>query len=319
MRLALPDGLCDKKGMKLKKPPVAFLGSRYSPSARDFDAALFGAPHGTPYRGIDNRANERAPNVLRKALNADRDFIGSWDFDFDGPLLGEDHKYRFADLGDLTTQSTQGARNRRMIEDCTRAVLANGALPMMIGGDDSTPIPFIEAFSDQAPLTILQIDAHIDWREERHGERFGFSSTMRRASEMAHVEKIVQVGMRGTGSARATEVRDARTWGAKLITAADIHEHGIALALDEIGAGVSLLITVDCDALDWSIMPAVAYPSTGGLSHTQTTRLIQGAIAKARLVGFDLIEFVPKRDRDGIGAFTAARLICNVIGSLAKR
>ncbi|WP_119272869.1 arginase family protein [Taklimakanibacter deserti] len=305
--------------MKLKKPPIAFLGSRFSASARDFDVALFGAPHGTPYRGIDNRPYERAPNVLRKALKADQTFIESWDFDFGGPLLGKEHKYRLADLGDLPTQSKQAARNRKMIEDCTRAVLANGALPIMIGGDDSTPIPFIQAFSDQAPITILQIDAHIDWREERYGEPLGFSSTMRRASEMKHVEKIVQVGMRGMGSAREKEVQDAEAWGAKLITAADIHERGIGLALDEIEAGASLLITLDCDALDWSIMPAVAYPTTGGLTHTQVTRLIQDAIAKARLVGFDLIEFVSRRDRDGIGAFTAARLICNVIGSLANR
>jgi len=305
--------------MKLKKPSAAFLGSRFSASARDFDVALFGAPHGTPYRGIDNRSHERAANVLRKALKSDHTFIESWDFDFGGPLLGKEHKYRFADLGDLPTQSKQAARNRKMIEDCTRAVLANGALPIMIGGDDSTPIPFIQAFSDQAPITILQIDAHIDWREERYGEPLGFSSTMRRASEMKHVEKIVQVGMRGTGSAREAEVRDAEAWGAKLITAADIHERGIGLALDEIEAGASLLITLDCDALDWSIMPAVVYPTTGGLTHTQVTRLIQGAIAKTRLVGFDLIEFVPKRDRDGIGAFTAARLVCNVIGSLANR
>ncbi len=66
-------------------------------------------------------------------------------------------------------------------------------------------------------------------------------------------------------------------------------------------------------------MPAVTYPTTGGLTYTQVTRLIHGAVAKAKLVGFDLIEFVPKRDQGGIGAFTAARLVCNVIGSLANR
>jgi agmatinase len=305
--------------MHLKKPAVPFLGSRCSASARNFDAALFGAPHGTPYRGIDNRPYAQAPSVLRKALKSDHSFIDSWDFDFGGSLLGKGQKFRFADLGDLQTQSKQAARNRKLIEDCTRAVLANGALPIMIGGDDSTPIPFIAGFSDGEPLTILQIDAHIDWREERYGEPLGFSSTMRRASEFQHVAKIVQVGMRGMGSAREAEVRDAEAWGARLITAADIHEQGIGLALDEIEAGATLLITLDCDALDWSIMPAVIYPTTGGLTYTQVTRLIHGAIAKARLVGFDLIEFVPKRDRDGIGAFTAARLICNVIGSLANR
>jgi agmatinase len=305
--------------MKFKKPPVAFIGSRFSASARDFDIALFGAPHGTPYRGIDNLPYARAPSELRKAVKGDQAFIESWDFDFGGPLLGTEHSFRFADLGDLPTQSKQAARNRKMIEECTRAIIANGAVPIMIGGDDSTPIPFIAGFSQQAPLTILQIDAHIDWREERYGERLGFSSTMRRASEMKHVEKIIQVGMRGMGSAREAEVRDAEAWGARLITAADIHDHGIARALDEIEAGAALLITLDCDALDWSIMPAVSYPTTGGLTYTQVTRLIQGAIAKARLVGFDLIEFVPKRDNGGIGAFTAAHIICNVIGSLANR
>lgn len=305
--------------MKLKKPLVPFLGSRFSAAARDFDAALFGAPHGTPYRGIDNRPYAQAPGVLRKALKSDHAFIDSWDFDYGGPLLGKNQQFRFADLGDLPTQPKQAARNRRMIEDCTRAILTNGAMPIMIGGDDSTPIPFISAFSDQSPLTILQIDAHIDWRQERYGEPLGFSSTMRRASEMPHVGKIVQVGMRGMGSAREAEVRDAEAWGARLITAADIHEQGIGTALDEIEAGASLLITLDCDALDWSIMPAVIYPTTGGLTYTQVTRLIQGAIAKARLVGFDLIEFVPKRDQGGIGAFSAARLVCNVIGSLANR
>lgn len=305
--------------MKLKKPPVPFLGSRLSATARDFDAALFGAPHGTPYRGIDNRPYETAPNSLRKALKADQDFIASWDFDFGGPLLGKDQKFRLADLGDVPTQSKQAARNRQMIEETTRTILANGALPIMIGGDDSVPIPFIAGFSDISPLTILQIDAHIDWRQERYGEPLGFSSTMRRASEMRHVKKIIQVGLRGMGSAREAEVRDAEAWGARLITAASIHEQGIGLALDEIKAGSALLITLDCDALDWSIMPAVTYPTTGGLTHTQVTRLIQGAIAKARLVGFDLIEFVPKRDKGGIGTFTAARLICNAIGSLANR
>jgi agmatinase len=303
----------------LKKPRIPFLGSRFAASPKDAEAALFGAPHGTFYRGIDNRPYETAPNALRKALQADEAFLESWDFDFGGPLLGKAGQYRFADLGDLPTQSKQAAKNRRLIEECTRYILKQGAIPIMIGGDDSTPIPFIEAFSDHGPLTILQIDAHIDWRHERHGEPLGFSSTMRRASEMRHVARIVQVGMRGMGSAREQELRDAQAWGARLIRAADIHLKGIELALAHIRAGSPLLITLDCDGLDWPIMPAVTYPSTGGLTYTQVTQLIHAAIAKAKLVGFDLIEFVARRDSGGIGAFTAARIICNVIGSLANR
>ena len=114
---------------------------------------------------------------------------------------------------------TTGPRNRRLIEDATRAIAAAGAVPLLVGGDDSVPIPFLAGLDAGGPLTVLQVDAHIDWRDERRGERLGFSSTMRRASEMAHVERIVQVGMRNYGTARAEEVRVAADWGAA-------HRHG---------------------------------------------------------------------------------------------
>jgi agmatinase len=97
-------------------------------------------------------------------------------------------------------------------------------------------------------LTIVQIDAHIDWREERYGERYGFSSTMRRASEMKHVERIIQVGMRGIGSARKGEVDFARQWGTQIVTSREVLDNGIAGTLAKIPAE-SRLITLDCDAL----------------------------------------------------------------------
>ena len=216
------------------------------------------------------------------------------------------------------TQGQLGVPDSSEVNDQFGSVLAAGAVPLMIGGDDSVPIPFIAAFADKGPLTILQIDAHIDWRGERRGERMGFSSTMRRASEMAHVTAIVQVGARGIGSAREGEVRDAQSWGAKLVTARDVHERGIGIALEHVQDGSRCLITLDLDALDISMMPAVAYPTPGGLTYTQVTGLIHGVASKAQIIGFDMIEFVPKRDVDGRAAFTAARIFWNVIGALAN-
>ena len=68
----------------------------------------------------------------------------------------------------------------------------------------------IEAMGDIGNnFTILQIDAHIDWREIHMNERYGLSSTMRRASEMKHIKKIIQVGSRGIGSAHSKDYRDA--------------------------------------------------------------------------------------------------------------
>ena len=233
-------------------------------------------------------------------------FLDSWDFDFGGPLLGESGQYRFADLGDLPTQSKQGAEPRSD-RGLHPQYSGHGAIPIMIGGDDSTPIPFIKAFSEQAPLTILQIDAHIDWRQERYGEPLGFSSPCAGHPKWhmspGHPGGPARHGLGARSRKSATPRRGERSSSPPpTFTCAGSH------ALEAYRGGISLLITLDCDGLDWPIMPAVAYPSTGGLTYTQVTRLIQGAIAKARLVGFDLIEFVPKRDKDGIGAFTAARI-----------
>ena len=296
-------------------PP--FMGTAKAKSPEGFAAAVFGAPHGTPYRGIDNRVHQTAPDAFRAALEEDSAWVGHWDFDLGGPVLG--HGLTIADLGNLPTRAADGARNRQLIEGRTRAILDAGAVPIMFGGDDSVPIPFIQAFSRQPPIVILQIDAHIDWRDERENEPFGFSSTMRRASEQAHVWRIVQAGIRGLGSAREAEVRDALDWGARIVTSREIHDHGIAAALEHIPGDCDCVISFDCDALDLSLMPAVAYPTPGGLSFGQVTGLIDGVAAKARIAGFAMVEFVPRRDPAGTAAFTAARIATHVIGRLAAK
>lgn len=296
--------------------PIPFIGAGRDSGAQP-RLAVFGAPHGTPYRDIDNAQYATAPDRLRAALEEDARWLDHWDFDLGGPLLG-DTDLAVADLGNLRTAPLDGPGNRALIEQATGDIVARGAVPMMIGGDDSTPIPFIEALAPLGPLTILQIDAHIDWRDERHGEPMGFSSTMRRASEMAHVESIVQVGMRGVGSARRAEVEEATAWGAKLVTARALHRDGIAAVTRHIAAGANCMISFDCDALDPAIMPAVMAPTPGGLSYTQAIDLIAAVTAQARLVAIDMVEFVPGRDRDGTAALTAARILANALGGLAR-
>jgi agmatinase len=299
-------------------PPVhPFYGATQGATLAGADIALFGAPHGSPYPGFDNSPFADTPDTLRAALQPEADWTDHWDYDLGGPLLGE-RDVTVADLGNLGTTSLDGPGNRALIRAATEEIVAAGAVPVLLGGDDSVPIPFFEGLAARGPLTILQIDAHIDWRDERRGVTHGFSSTMRRASEMAHVERIVQAGMRGLGSARRAEVEFAAEWGAEIFTAQRVHAEGIGPVLDAIPSGASVVITLDVDALDASIMPACVAPTAGGLSYTQTIQLIAGAARRGRLVGFDLIEFVPERDVSGIAAQTAARLVVNAIGALAR-
>ena len=91
---------------------------------------------------------------------------------------------RVLDAGDIATSLTTPRENRDAIEAAVRGVLKAGATPLVLGGDDSVPIPVLAAYEQHGPIWIVQVDAHIDWRDERSGERMGWSSPMRRASEM---------------------------------------------------------------------------------------------------------------------------------------
>jgi agmatinase len=304
----------------MKKPliPAAFFGTVPAKMAEGAQAAIFGAPHGTPYPSIDNRVHAGAADAFRSALAADRTWLPHFDWDFDQPLL-PDPAFHAVDLGNLKTVPKDGTGNRKKIEAMTRSIVEAGAVPLMFGGDDSVPIPFLAGFSDGPAISILQIDAHIDWRDERETERFGFSSTMRRASEMDHVWRIVQTGARGLGSARAEDVEDARNWGARFVPARRLHLEGREAVLDHIEEASDCVICLDLDVLDSSVMPAVAAPSPGGLSFLQLTELIAGVAARARIAGFAMVEFVPKRDGNGTAAFTAGRIAAHVLGHIARQ
>lgn len=295
-------------------PFVATIAALRPTAAR---LAVFGAPHGTPYRGIDNRPHQKAPDAFRQAMQVDAAWLDHWDYDFDDTLLPKD-AFKAVDLGNLKTRSADGKGNRSLIEKATRSCLGAGAVPIMFGGDDSTPIPFLAAFSGGNPITVLQIDAHIDWRHEREKEKMGYSSTMRRASEMAHVWRIVQAGAHGLGSAREEEVQAARTWGAHIIPARHIVQHGLASLLSHIEQDSDCVICLDLDVLDTPVMPAVAHPSPGGLGFQHVIDLIAGVAAKARIAGFSMVEFVPAKDSHGVYAYTAGRIAAHVIAHVAR-
>lgn len=280
-------------------------------------AMIFGAGHGSAYPGRPSRSVTAAA-AIRAASRDDAPLVGHWDFDLGGPLFG-DEPVSCVDIGDVATAAEDGAGNRAAIAAQTAEVLDESAVPILLGGDDSVVIPFLAGFAGHGSIWVLQIDAHIDWRDEILGERHGYSSPMRRASEMAHVRGIVQVGMRGVGSARAEEIEAARRFGSHLVTAREIHAAGVEAALRLIPEDARVVITLDCDGLDPGIMPGVAAPSPGGLSYTETIDLIAGVGRRAWIAGFDIVELAPAADVGNLSALTAARLVTNAIGAVVRQ
>ena len=281
-------------------------------------AVIFGAGHGTTYPGKDSSGYALAAAAIRAASQGDAPLVEHWDFDLGGPLF-DGKPACCLDAGDISTVMHDNAGNRDAIEAKTREVLGLSGVPILLGGDDSVPIPFFAGFSDHGPVWILQIDAHIDWRDELHGERYGYSSPMRRASEMPHVAGMVQVGLRSVGSARLAEIEAARRYGSRFVTAREVHARGVEAALRHIPEGARVVVTLDCDGLDPGIMPGVAARTPGGLGYTQVIDLIAGLGRRARIAGCDIVELYPPADVDGLSALTAARLLVNVVGAIVRQ
>ncbi|MCM2451327.1 agmatinase [Agrobacterium vitis] len=282
------------------------------------EIVIVGAGHGSSYARQDSGGHALAPDAIRVASQEDAGLIDHWDFDLGGPLF-DNQPACCIDIGNIPTIMHDNLGNRARIEAKTREILASSAVPVLLGGDDSIPIPFVSGFSQQGPVWVLQIDAHIDWRDDKDGERYGYSSPMRRISEMPHVAGIVQVGMRGVGSAAITEIEAAQQYGSRIITSRTVHAQGIESVLQHIPEGAQTIITLDCDGLDPSIMPGVAARTPGGLTYTQVIDLIAGIGKRGRIAGFDLVELYPPADIDNLSALTAARLVVNVIGAVVRQ
>jgi agmatinase len=281
------------------------------------DIAIIGIPHGVSYfKGIPSHS-EKAPNAIRKAAKRYAKMIEHYDYDLGGSLLNNSD-IRIVDCGDVPGDFSDPIGNHRRSQEKIQDIIVAGAIPIVLGGDDSVTIPFLRAFQGHGLFTVVQVDAHIDWRHEINGITEGPSSAMRRASEMPWIDKLIQVGMRGVGSARIQEIEAAKVYGANIITAKKVYESGINQVLKLVPDGSTCLLTLDCDGLDPSIMPGVKAPMPGGLSYLQVVDILHGIVRKGNVCGFNLVEFMPEKDINGLTALTAARIVFNMIGALVR-
>lgn len=281
------------------------------------DIAIIGVPHGVSYAVGAPSHSVNAPLEIRRAAKRYSKMIDHYDFDLGGPLL-DDSNIRVVDCGDVPGDPSDPVGNHKRSQEKIREIIHAGTVPIVLGGDDSVTIPFLRAFKGERVFTVIQVDAHIDWRHEVNGIAQGPSSPMRRASEMPWIDKLIQVGIRGVGSARIEEVEAFRDYGAEIVTAKNVYDSGIDEILNLITEGSECLVTIDCDGLDPSVMPAVKAPMPGGLSYRQVVDILHGLTKKANVCGFNLVEFVPDKDINGLAALTAARIVFNMIGALVR-
>lgn len=283
--------------------------------AIDADVAILGAPFDF---GTQWRAGARfGPRAIREASTLfSFGHAGAYDHEDDATYLGPE--VRIVDIGDADIVHTDTAASHANIAHGVRKILAAGALPVVLGGDHSINIPCVAAFAEHGPIHVVQIDAHLDFVDERHGVRFGHGNPMRRAAEQSHVTGLSQFGIRNVSSTAKDGYDAARAMGSDILSVRQFRKLGVEGALARVPAGVDYYLTIDIDGFDPSIAPGTGTPSHGGFLYYEVLEFIDGLSRRGKIVGVDLVEVAPDYDRTGTTAILAAQLLMNVIGRIFR-
>ncbi|MCE8555869.1 agmatinase [Ruegeria pomeroyi] len=278
----------------------------------DADVAVLGAPFDF---GAQWRSGARmGPRAIREASTLfSFGHAGAYDFEDDITYL-DPAKVRIVDIGDADIVHTDTLKSHANIEYGVRKILQAGALPVVLGGDHSVNIPCINAFDDQDPIHVVQIDAHLDFVDERHGVRYGHGNPMRRAAEKAHVTGLTQIGIRNVSSTAKDGYDAARAMGSDIQSVRHVRRMGTAAMLDRIPEGARYYLTIDIDAFDPSIAPGTGTPSHGGFLYYEVLELIDGLAQRGEIAGIDLVEVAPDYDQSGSTSILAAQLLMNTLG-----
>ncbi len=293
---------------------ISTFGKRpYQPdwAALDADVAILGAPFDA---GTQFRAGARfGPRGVREASTLfSFGHAGAYDHEDDVTYLPGN--VNIVDIGDADIVHTDTETSHANIEAGVRAILDAGALPVVIGGDHSINIPCIRAFDGQGDIHILQIDAHLDFVDVRHGVRHGHGNPMRRAAEQDYVTGLTQVGIRNVSSTAKEGYDDARAMGSDIISVRQAREMGLRGVLAHVPTGARLYVTIDIDAFCPSIAPGTGTPSHGGFLYYEVVELLQAAAERHEIVGIDLVEVAPDYDPSGSTSILAAQVLLNFLG-----
>ena len=281
----------------------------------DADVAILGAPFdfGTQWRP----GARFGPRAVREASTLfSFGHAGAYDHEDDTTYL--DGSVRMVDMGDADIIHTKTEQSHANIALGVGKILSAGALPVVIGGDHSINIPCVAAFeadcARNGPIHVVQIDAHLDFVDERHGVTAGHGNPMRRAIEKPYVSGMTQLGIRNVSSTAKEGYEDARARGSDILSVRQVRTLGTEAVLDRIPERARYYVTIDIDAFCPSIAPGTGTPSHGGFLYYDVLEILQGLARRGDVVGIDLVEVAPAYDPTESTQILAAQVLLNFIG-----
>ena len=182
-----------------------------------------------------------------------------------------------------------------------KELIEDKKFPVIVGGNHTVSIGTFKAFSEKyGDITILQLDAHSDLRQEYEGSKFNHACAMARAKEYA---QVVQVGIRSMSADELQYVDNDRIFYAhRLLNDKSLYKK----ATEKLGKNV--YVTIDLDVFDPSLMPSTGTPEPGGPDYSDIMTFLRHVAENRNIVGFDVVELCPS-DANKVPDFVAAKII----------
>ena len=281
---------------------------------QDAEIAVIGIPsdEGTPWVP-GSRFGPRS--IREQSMRLAAYGAGVYDIRNDRSYLGREmDEERIIDCGDVDVVFTNRELTFQNATDDIRAIIAAGALPVVLGGDHGVSFPSVRAFSQD--LTVVQFDAHLDMKAPSEAFTYSNGTPFYLISELAHVRKVVQVGIRSLRTRKA-DLDASLGMGNAVVQMEQYSAQGPESMLREIPDG-PVYISVDIDALDISLIPGCASGEPDGFQFGQLRDALQALARRHQIVGIDVVEVNPVIDvRSGATSLLAAQLLVELLGEIS--
>jgi len=274
----------------------------FADAESSFDDAEF-VIFGVPYDKTSSfrKGASQAPKEIRQA---------SWNFEtYDIQTDSDIKEIKIHDYGDINVKNLNPKQMVNEVKIVTSRILENHKFPIIIGGEHSITAGVIEAY--QKDISVVSLDAHIDFREQYENESYNHACTIRRIADHIDIDKIAVLGIR---SAEKEELKEAKKLGLFFMDAFTIQKQGILNGVNEVKEYLKnnkVYLTLDIDVIDPAYAPGTSTPEPFGLKPLDILECIKSF--SSNLVGFDLVEVCPPYD-NGETSLLAAKLIRLLMG-----
>jgi len=225
-----------------------------------------------------------------------------------------------ADIGDVPINTFDLKKSVEIIEAHYHRILAEGSVPLTLGGDHTLTWPVLRAMkAAYGPVALVHVDAHADINEHMFGEQVAHGCPFRRAWEdgCLRSDRVFQIGLRGTGYA-PEDFDWGREKGWTVIQAEECWHRSLVPLMERVRATIGdapVYLSFDIDSLDPAFAPGTGTVEPGGLSSWQALEIVRGC-AGLNLVGADLVEVSPPYDSSGNTALLGANLLYEMLCAL---